>query len=171
MSEVATWKVVDAWFYCRGLAAMQIDSYNHFVKHTMKNIIASFPPIQVTRTENFCCYNHILSFSDPQLEPNVHIKPNDCRIQSSSYMAAIKVKISYTIQQYSFSNNEGLVQEVTYEPKLIDFCLFPVMVNSCLCYLNTNRVLGSDIKAHRIITMSVPTMRAGTSSSGALRRL
>ncbi|ESU39043.1 DNA-directed RNA polymerase beta subunit [Giardia duodenalis] len=161
ISEAKVWKVVDSWFYCRGLAAMQIDSYNHFVKHTMKNIMASFPPIQVTRTENFCCYNHILSFSDPQLEPNVHIKPNDCRIQSSSYMAAIKVKISYTIQQYSFSNNEGLVQEVTYEPKLIDFCLFPVMVNSCLCYLNTNRVAGSDIKAHRIINDECPYDEGG----------
>lgn len=164
IADDAIWKVVDAWFHGNGLAALQINSYDNFIEHTLGAIMSSFPPLEIMRTDNTGCYRHRFRFASPTVVRNTVMKPNDCRIQSSSYLTQMKVYLHYELDRIDLEKGEKQ-QTIYYEPKLIDFCLMPVMVQSSLCYLRQNIAgnMGQGIaqRRHRIMMDECPYDEGG----------
>lgn len=162
ITEEQIWEVIHAWFSCRGMATPQIESYNHFITKTMKDVVESCNPVSV-ETNDDGVFVHRLRFSNPRVERNTNRKPNDCRLQSASYLAQMYITISYSYEEYvAVGNTLELHGTIAYRDKEIRLCMIPIMVNSCLCYLHDPSATSlQDLKTHRIMSDECPYDQGG----------
>mmetsp|Transcript_6488 Transcript_6488/g.15811 ORF Transcript_6488/g.15811 Transcript_6488/m.15811 type:complete len:1189 (-) Transcript_6488:33-3599(-) len=126
------WRLVDLFLQYKGLVTQHIESYNHFINVTMKEIVMA-PTNREIRSDAdpkwFMRYENIYlkgpsmidSYSGGQ-EP-VTTTPNQCRISDLTYSALVYVDIVYWKGSKAFRKN-GL-----------EIGRIPVMLRSCMCEL------------------------------------
>jgi DNA-directed RNA polymerase III subunit RPC2 len=123
------WKLVPAYLKIKGLVAPHIDSFNYFVRHEIKKIVAANSTVVSDHDPNFYLKYLDVRVGEPRLEEagldeGRPATPLECRLRDLTYAAPILCDVEYT------AGHERHVKKNVAVGRL------PIMLRSDNCSLN-----------------------------------
>eukprot|EP00429_Kryptoperidinium_foliaceum_P095383 CAMPEP_0176186648 /NCGR_PEP_ID=MMETSP0121_2-20121125/1979_1 /TAXON_ID=160619 /ORGANISM="Kryptoperidinium foliaceum, Strain CCMP 1326" /LENGTH=1173 /DNA_ID=CAMNT_0017525141 /DNA_START=50 /DNA_END=3571 /DNA_ORIENTATION=- len=123
------WRLVDLFMEYKGLVTQHIDSYNHFVRVGLKDIMSASSNVEIRSDSDpkwFLKYEHITVGRPCKKEDMcmTETSPHMCRLRDFTYSAPIYVDIQYF-------KGDSVVRK-----RNVEIGLLPVMLRSCLCVLH-----------------------------------
>ncbi len=120
------WKVISLFFRDRGLMYSKIESYDHFLEHTVRSVFAQVQPIQVYDHKAQMIYRY--QFGNVYFLPPPQM-PDECRQRDMTYLLSIHVDI----HRYRYHVNGIPIDHQSFPAQKV-FTL-PLMVKSKYCHL------------------------------------
>ncbi|CAL5980757.1 DNA-directed_RNA polymerase subunit beta [Hexamita inflata] len=154
------WDVVDLFFKSNNLALPQIASYDDFLNVSLTQIAADAPPIIVdvepkSRKEYKFTRVTLRVLKIYPAEQFAKNKPNDCRLQNSTYALNFNARVQITTQNFG---DEEVLKERTFNMEC-PFCPIPMLLNSAHCY--TNQFPSKHIRQQRVRNDECPFDEGG----------
>jgi len=123
------WHLVPAYLKIKGLVAPHIDSFNYFVRHEIKKIVAANATVVSDHDPNFYLKYLDVRVGEPRLEEagldeGRPATPLECRLRDLTYAAPILCDVEYT------AGHERHIKKNVAVGRL------PIMLRSDMCALN-----------------------------------
>jgi DNA-directed RNA polymerase II subunit RPB2 len=131
------WKMIESYHENYDLTSLQIESFNNFITHSLPDIITEqYINISLNKLQTFVMQFKNVYIDTPSLYDNNRIKkkiyPCDARNRDLSYDTSINCDVEIIILS---KKTNTVVSSQTFNK--IELFKIPVMVNSCLCNLQT----------------------------------
>ena len=124
------WKLLPHFLRLRGLMRQHIDSFNHFIRVEIKNVVAAKSNFEVTSDADpkfYLRYTDIY-IGEPSVEEEAfvtsNVTPFQCRLRDCTYSAPLFVKVNYVRDKQIVIKRDVLIGRI------------PIMLRSERCILN-----------------------------------
>jgi DNA-directed RNA polymerase II subunit RPB2 len=160
--EEEPYNIIESYFegrYLEQLVRHQLESFNHFVNYQIQRTIKMFNPVTIRSENDFVVEKDkyfleiFISFSNFKLyPPQIHenngatktMLPKEAKLRNFTYASTMNVDINI---KYVIRNTENMETTKTIEKVLpkINIGKLPIMVKSCICILNQNKHITSQV--------------------------
>jgi DNA-directed RNA polymerase II subunit RPB2 len=150
LTEDEIWKLIDGFFNEYSLVSHQIDSYEHFINHSINDIIDQYNTINVytdvdksASNKDVVRYYHSIKVVNQYITKPYHQEnngtiipmfPSDARLRILTYESKIFVDMEHTIK--GIDKDENIITNKVFNSKKITIGKIPIMVQSTFCILN-----------------------------------
>ena len=161
-SHDLSWKIIESYYKDKHLSRLvqhQIDSYNYFVQHQIKETINMFNPVLIHSEHDkdlktgLYSLEIIISFKNFQMHrPQIHenngatkiMFPHEARLRNFTYSSNMNFDIDIKILKRS---GENLSQIETLHKSIlrINFGKLPIMLKSSICVLTQQSHLAAEL--------------------------
>ncbi len=147
-----TWNIIEKFFYDNPQVLVQhhINSYNDFFRTGLKSIFKEKNPISLQKEQNpdtkeykYKCQLYLggkdgsrIYYGKPVIYDDNrehYMYPNEARLRNMNYGITIHYDLEVNFQ---IINDDGVVQDSSYEYEKLFLGRFPIMLQSDLCILN-----------------------------------
>jgi DNA-directed RNA polymerase II subunit RPB2 len=142
LSDPEAKRVLRGFMQGHGLLQTAIESYNHFIKSKLKEIIfekRELPQESESKCEKMIFYINHMHLEKPTVRESdgsvYHLMPNEARIRKLSYSATVYLSFTFTILNRANRNVPYTVSRTIFQRHKA-LCNIPVMVRSIACHLN-----------------------------------
>eukprot|EP01062_Namystynia_karyoxenos_P073503 TRINITY_DN70303_c0_g1_i1.p1 TRINITY_DN70303_c0_g1~~TRINITY_DN70303_c0_g1_i1.p1 ORF type:complete len:1239 (+),score=467.87 TRINITY_DN70303_c0_g1_i1:83-3718(+) len=135
------WEVISAYFEEKGLLRQQLDSYNHFIFHTIQELVDETPSIETRLNPQYIPGQEV---PVPELKTlklgQVHVVrpkinfPNECRLRNLTYESRLMVDLDVKVFRENVEG-EPLQLKTEAQFKEVELGMVPVMLKSAFCHL------------------------------------